>query len=278
MAAASQNLRLVDLRAINDIVHEAGELAADTNAWRSHVLQSLIRVLGAQVAMTVDLADAREGGFPRPLQPLDIGWRDASVREIYYDYYHEEVVKDPGTIEILKAHRTANFCTFSREQLIDDGRWYSARAVSELRRAADCDDFICSTISWDGGWMQGFTVYRPWKARPFSARQRRMMRLCHLWLLRLDKTRRLQNARERATRRLPPRVAQTLDLLLAGASMKDISHQLNIGMHTVNDYVKILHRRLEVSSRTELINKCRRSHLAPPFALPAGMPEPPWRE
>jgi hypothetical protein len=138
---------LGEIRAINEIVHGAGALASDADAWESHVLHGLIQALGARVAMTIDLADAREGSIPRPLQALDIGWYNKSIRQIYYNYYREEVAKDPAAVEVVKAHRNANFVTFSREQKIDDVRWYSARAVSELRRLGDFNDFICSTIS-----------------------------------------------------------------------------------------------------------------------------------
>jgi DNA-binding NarL/FixJ family response regulator len=54
---------------------------------------------------------------------------------------------------------------------------------------------------------------------------------------------------------LPPRMAQILRSLLAGASEKQIALQLAISPHTVHTYVKQLHKRLDVSSRGELLAK-----------------------
>jgi DNA-binding CsgD family transcriptional regulator len=58
--------------------------------------------------------------------------------------------------------------------------------------------------------------------------------------------------------------------------MKQISEKLAISVHTVNDYTKILHRRLEVNSRSELLNKCRSRRPSRILALPSGMQDPVW--
>jgi len=52
---------------------------------------------------------------------------------------------------------------------------------------------------------------------------------------------------------LPPRLRQTLDLLLRGDSEKQIARKLELSPHTVHVYVKSLYRKFEVSSRGELL-------------------------
>jgi DNA-binding NarL/FixJ family response regulator len=52
---------------------------------------------------------------------------------------------------------------------------------------------------------------------------------------------------------LPPRLAQTLELLLIGASEKQVANQMNLSRHTVHGYVKALYRLYGVSSRGELL-------------------------
>ena len=54
---------------------------------------------------------------------------------------------------------------------------------------------------------------------------------------------------------LSPRMRQTLDLLLEGASEKQIAGKLSLSQHTVHVYVKALHRGFDVSSRGELLSK-----------------------
>lgn len=52
---------------------------------------------------------------------------------------------------------------------------------------------------------------------------------------------------------LSPRVAQTLERLLAGDSEKEAAARLGLSRHTVHVYVKTLYRHYDVSSRGELL-------------------------
>lgn len=66
-------------------------------------------------------------------------------------------------------------------------------------------------------------------------------------------------------RQLPPRLRQTLDLLLVGDSEKQIAGKLGISRHTVHVYVKALYKIHEVASRGELL---ARFVQLPPAASP----------
>jgi len=71
---------------------------------------------------------------------------------------------------------------------------------------------------------------------------------------------------------LSPRTRQTLELLLAGDSEKEIAGRLRLSPHTVHVYVKSLYRRFDVCSRGELCAKFidRRAPLPrPPAADPS---------
>jgi DNA-binding NarL/FixJ family response regulator len=57
------------------------------------------------------------------------------------------------------------------------------------------------------------------------------------------------------TEPLSPRLAQTLDALLAGDSEKQIAGKLGISPHTVHVYVKALYKGFGVSSRGELLSR-----------------------
>ena len=52
---------------------------------------------------------------------------------------------------------------------------------------------------------------------------------------------------------LSPRQREVLRHLLRGDSVKQIAAALNLSQHTVNEYVKDLHRHFGVSSRGELL-------------------------
>ena len=54
---------------------------------------------------------------------------------------------------------------------------------------------------------------------------------------------------------LPPRLRQTLKHLVHGDSEKQVAYRLGLSQHTIHVYVKQLYKRLNVSSRGELLAK-----------------------
>jgi DNA-binding NarL/FixJ family response regulator len=58
------------------------------------------------------------------------------------------------------------------------------------------------------------------------------------------------------TNGLSPRMRDTLQLLLAGDSEKEVAGKLKLSPHTVHIHVKNLYKRLSVCSRAELMAKC----------------------
>jgi DNA-binding CsgD family transcriptional regulator len=57
---------------------------------------------------------------------------------------------------------------------------------------------------------------------------------------------------------LSKRMKDTLQHLLSGDSEKEVAAKLNLSPHTVHIHVKKLYKRLDVSSRAELMAKCLR--------------------
>ena len=58
------------------------------------------------------------------------------------------------------------------------------------------------------------------------------------------------------TRGLSRRMIDTLQLLLAGDSEKEVAAKLKLSPHTVHIHVKNVYKRLSVCSRGELMAKC----------------------
>lgn len=61
---------------------------------------------------------------------------------------------------------------------------------------------------------------------------------------------------------LSPRLAQTLERLLAGDSEKEAAARLGVSPHTLHVYVKALHRHFGVCSRGELLARFVRPRAA----------------
>jgi DNA-binding CsgD family transcriptional regulator len=56
-------------------------------------------------------------------------------------------------------------------------------------------------------------------------------------------------------KKLPPRVQETLTLLLKGKSEKEVARAMGISSNTVHWYVKMLYQVFDVNSRPELLAK-----------------------
>ena len=87
----------------------------------------------------------------------------------------------------------------------------------------------------------------------FTSRERVLVNLFHLemgWIYRAD----LPLAAPE-TSGISPRQRQTLELLLAGDSEKQIAAKLRLSQNTVHHYVKALYRHFHVSSRSELLSR-----------------------
>jgi DNA-binding CsgD family transcriptional regulator len=57
--------------------------------------------------------------------------------------------------------------------------------------------------------------------------------------------------------RLPRRLQQVLERLIAGDSAKQIAAHLDLSVHTVNEYIETLYRRFGARSRGELLAHLR---------------------
>ncbi|HEX4794098.1 MAG TPA: LuxR C-terminal-related transcriptional regulator [Humisphaera sp.] len=255
--ARSQRLRLSDLRRVFDLVGEVVEIGRDPTAWRTHALRGAVKLTGGRVGLSMDMCGTAPGQQPMLVDPLDVGWEgDEASRRRYYAYHESgEIREDPSAQAYFQQIQRTPLLSVLRGQLVDDQTWYASPTVSEARRSGNVDDFICSSCAIAPGALQGFILYRAWGAPYFEVRQRRLLRYFHLSLLRaLRKSEALQHAPVELVD-LPPRVEQTLELLLAGHSMKQVAYTLGLSPHTVNDYMKILYRRAGVNSRAELLGK-----------------------
>ena len=61
---------------------------------------------------------------------------------------------------------------------------------------------------------------------------------------------------------LSPREKEVLHLIAAGKQRKEIARELNISVHTTSDYIKVIYRKLNVSSRSEAAIKANSIQLS----------------
>jgi DNA-binding CsgD family transcriptional regulator len=98
----------------------------------------------------------------------------------------------------------------------------------------------------------GVCLYRRKRETPFTTDELRLVTVLFQSVDWLNSTQ-LDLAANPALSPLSPRERQVLLLLLSGKSSKEVAKEMVISTHTVADYLKQIHSKLEVSSRGELL-------------------------
>jgi DNA-binding CsgD family transcriptional regulator len=256
--AGSQRIRFRDLRAIYELLGEVRQIGNDPKAWRSHMLSEGSRLIHADVAMTMDMCNAAMHSASELIAPITTGWQSPAEEARYYSYFADyKMVDDPGAHAVYAAHQRSWRASARRQEMVDDRTWYGSPIVSGVRREGGVDDFVFSSAFLGPGVLHGFIFYRRWGHEPFEVHDHRLLKLLHASLLRMI----FRGARQREALvkkyGLTPRLAQTLDLLISARSTKLISSEMKVTPYTLNGYVKLLYDRLRVSSRIELMHRCR---------------------
>lgn len=255
----SGRVRLRDLRAAYRLIGECRELRHDPVGWRRQMLEGLCPLVGAQVGCA---GEGRWTGPRRIFVPdvqgaVDIGWTGRRERELWLDYMRNMGPSaDPAFHQLAKVLEP--LVTRVREQLVDDGEWYVSEQFNAYRKPSGVDHFINSFHAIDHpDHVNVIGLFRAVGDSPFSLRERRLVHLFHHELGPLIGPV-LATVPQADRPTLSPRLQQTLENLLRGASEKQIAGRLGISRSTVHQYIDALYRRYGVHSRAELLVHCMR--------------------
>jgi DNA-binding CsgD family transcriptional regulator len=236
----SRRLKLNAVRDIFRLVGEVRELGADAAEWRTHLVKELRRLLGAEVVTSSEVHFRRSRDGAHIL--IDAGWGIDSTEEIWA-IRTEQPSAQPETFLLSLGQSLPSTMDNDDADL----------PVKPLQPLYAGRSFILSQYPLTDIWaVDQLGVHRAADHDPFTAHEHRLVRLFHVELGRLWKRDILRQARNPAIK-LPPRLKQTLDALVAGHSEKEIAAKLTLSRHTIHNYVKTLHQRFEVSSRGELL-------------------------
>lgn len=113
---------------------------------------------------------------------------------------------------------------------------------------------VVSLTPVSGGGTSCVAIYRKYNSPPYSARESKIM---HLILSELPwlHSEASSKAPSEAVYSLPPRLNTVLNLLLQGATRKDISARLDVSPNTLSGYSKEIYKRFGVHSQVELIHR-----------------------
>lgn len=147
--------------------------------------------------------------------------------------------------DLIQAGRRS---TFIDGELFPEGE---EEHFMEMWRGTGFEHFLLTIYPIDRNFSSNLGLHRRIGRPPFTRRDRMIAQAVYgqvEWLHRSA----LNEAVREAAIALTPRERQTLIYLLAGHSQKSIAERMGISPHTVNDYLKQIHKRFGVTSRAQL--------------------------
>jgi DNA-binding CsgD family transcriptional regulator len=257
---AMAQFKLKDIRQIFRIIGEVRELGADPARWRPHMVRRLRKLMRAEIVISSEIfvrSSPAAGKTPGVVRVHDIGWGcdgSGDGDEVWRIQTERDERPESYWVSVLAE-------TLSPQAAAAEDK--NPVAVKPTKPIYGGSSFILSQYPLPHlGAIDQLGLHRtrndPSGDEPFTEFDHRLVRLFHVELGRLWRKDALKRAKDPASE-LPPRLAQTLASLQAGNSEKQVSIELGISPHTVHNYVKILHQRLGVSSRGELLAKTPRA-------------------
>jgi DNA-binding CsgD family transcriptional regulator len=199
------------------------------------------------------------GSLDRPpavIQLLDEGWRSPEQRNWFYRAISDETHVHAGHAGLVAMlGDTVRHLTANKQQIVSDQQFVTSENYQRLYRHTGLSAFIISFYPVSTvGHFSGIGVHRVQGKPDFTERDRRIL---HLITSEIDWLHRAGVPESGAPSAIPltQRQRQVLFFLLAGDSIKQVAAKLEISAHTVNDYVKLIHKHYNVSSRGELLSK-----------------------
>jgi DNA-binding CsgD family transcriptional regulator len=244
--AGAVALKPADVRALLRLSNELHVSPPDPAVRKQRLLEGLCQLLRADAGVCVVTHSATQGAAGTVVTV--VRWR---MSEVDADAFAPHYFAATGDHTAAR-NRAAGPPTTASAPRARPGSGPGSGSGSGPGLAA-AEHCVESTVAVAGARLRACVALfrRQSGRRPFSAREGSMLDALHsesAWLYRLDFP-----LVSPAGLSLTPRQRQTLQLLLAGHSEKQIAAQLGLSPNTVHHYVKAIHRHFRVSSRSELL-------------------------
>ena len=258
----SVDLTLADISGVIRLVREVCDRWDDPSAWREHLLRGACALMDANVGMMLtehhgkmyhfgELSVTSVVGLEGPQRALV---QPSIVRQMQ-DRDYQDVSENflPGLSRLYESFMKQGWVTVRREEMADDQTYYSAPHYRDFRKHLDCDDYVVSIRMVDlPRRPEGIQVDRPHGAERFGAREVALLKLIHDEIAPLVGVR-LATEEHLCRDGLSRRLRQTLELLLEGKSEKEVAREMELSGKTVHEYVGMIYKHFQVSSRGELM-------------------------
>lgn len=245
-----------DIRAIVRLLGEVAAIQTGHIDQKRHLLGGVMKLVDGDVWVW---SQGFAGNLDRPpaaIQLIDEGWRDPQQRIWFYRAISEE-----KHVHIGQARFADVVSTQPRHQTVLNVQLHSPKELENsanyqlLYRHCGLSAYILSYYPVSTvGHFSGIGIHR-FRGKPdFTERDRRIV---HLITSEIDWLHRSGVPESPAPSAVPlsQRQRQVLFFLLAGDSIRQVATKLELSTHTVNDYVKAIHKHYDVRSRGELLAK-----------------------
>jgi DNA-binding CsgD family transcriptional regulator len=243
------------------LVRETCDMWDDPRAWREHLLHGACRLLGGHVGMMLADHDGERGWFGN-LAVISLVGVSPPMRALVQpvvsrlDQHRYEDVSDnivPGMSTLWAEMQRQGWVTTTCHRIAEPATYHASPIYHDLFQRIDCDDYVVSIRVVDvPPRPEAISIDRPHGAAPFGEREITLLKLLHDEIAPLVGVR-LTTEEHLSRDGLSKRLRETLSLLLAGQSEKQVASSLNLRTRTVHDYVTRLYQHFEVSSRAELL-------------------------
>jgi DNA-binding CsgD family transcriptional regulator len=253
----SAGLRDSDLPTMLRLAGEIGELPREGARRMNHFLDGLRPLLEARVAVWFFNLTTPDGQH-RPQSVVDSGWTTPHEREVFMRYVSSDSSQHPMRPIVDHWRRgptrriplvTAPQDHFTREQ------YHKSPFIQEVFRPTGLDGaLIVLRHGEQADTYAGLAFYREWgDDRPFTARDRALVESMYTACFRMIEDGVISRPP------LSPRATQVLHCLLEGDSVKQVAQRLGLSPHTVNDHIKCIYKRYNVTTRGELLARVLRA-------------------
>ncbi len=234
-----------------------------------HDYQSLLRLAG-EAGEIADGVERRQLFLTRMGQMLGAscgvlcrtGWDSGAYRLM--EYHVEDSLRIPSTT--LKAYFTGKLpldpmalhmdaktsgYVMLRAEAMSNREWYCSAHYQDYRRHWMLNDGVYGKIVTRSGRVYGISFIRDVHDGLMCERERELLRIFATTIAPMLELDRWQ--KDGAVVSLTPRQRAIARCYMRGLSAKQIARELSLSDATVREYTKIMHRKLNVSSRGELL-------------------------
>lgn len=243
-----------DLRLLLRLSNHLHALPTDRIARTRAFLEAICELVDADVAICSQLNDfCPEASMPSHVWGLDHGFKEEE-RGAFFASLRDVKANMHPVIDATRPYYDRP-TAFRREDLLSDDAWYGSDFFKLYATPAGVDHIISPVYPLGTTKaVIGTGVMRRHGRPRFSDREQVLMFAFNAELGWFYESIAAPPGRPSPdATRLPPRVARTLEHLLAGQSEKEVARTIGVTRETVHQYVKEIYKHFGVRSRAELL-------------------------